>query len=95
MREQNNNKKTLVRKRQTVRKRAQGALPTICAKQKAVGDHAIDRFAGAVRLGAALFVWRVRESCTRHAATQLFAAQKHGVSLGTTARMASTSAKMP
>jgi hypothetical protein len=52
-------------------------------------------FAGAVRPGAALCVQRIRESCTRHVDTELFAAQKHDVSSGTTARVASTSAKMP
>ena len=48
-----------------------------------------------MRLDAALFVWCVRESCTCHAVIKLFAAQKHGVTLGKLARMASTSAKMP
>jgi len=52
-------------------------------------------FAGAIRPGAALFVLRVRELYTLHVVTKLVAAQKHGVSLGKTARMASTSAKMP
>jgi hypothetical protein len=32
-------------------------------------------FAGAVRSRVALFVWRVRELCTRHVVTKLFAAQ--------------------
>jgi hypothetical protein len=52
-------------------------------------------FAGEIRPGAALFVPRVRESYILHVVTKLVAAQKHGVSLEKTARMASTSAKMP
>jgi len=35
--------------------------------------------AGDVRPGAVYFAWRVRELCTRHVDTQLFAAQKHGI----------------
>jgi hypothetical protein len=53
------------------------------------------RFAGAIRPGAALCVPRVRELYTLYLVTKLVAAQKHGVSLGKSARMASTSAKMP
>ena len=51
-------------------------------------------FAGAIRPGAALFVPRVRELYSLHVVAKLAAAQKHGVSFGNTARMASTSAKM-
>ena len=51
--------------------------------------------AGTVRPRAALFVWLVRDLCTRHVVATRFAAQKHGFTLEKTARMASTSAKMP
>ena len=48
-----------------------------------------------MRPGAACFVWRVRELCTRHVDTQPFAAHKHAIVLGEPARLASTLAKMP
>ena len=38
-------------------------------------DYADTRFAGAVPPRAALFAWRVRESCTRHVVTKPLAAQ--------------------
>ena len=58
-------------------------------------EYADTLFSGVVQPGAAFFVWRVRVLCTRHFDTQLFVAQKHGISLGKPSRMASTLAKMP
>jgi hypothetical protein len=50
--------------------------------EKQENEYADTRFAGALRPRAALFVWRVRELCTRHVVTKPFAAHKHGVDVG-------------
>ena len=58
-------------------------------------EYADTLFAGAARPGETLFVPRVRESCTFCDVTKVVGARKHGLSFGKTARVASTSAKMP
>jgi hypothetical protein len=61
-------------------------------------EYADTCFAGAVRPRAALFVWRVRELCTRHVVTKPFAAQTWrvaGVNRAHGADLAEDAAKAP